>query len=237
MHPTTLRRTLLTMTDPRSSRPLRLESVDAATFVTSPASSRFLVPFLGRERPVAAVAREMDLAIGSVSYRVRQMLELGLIACTRVQSRPGRSIRHYCSVADEIFAPLALTALDSVRDLFSRSRSDAETELARSAEKAWLQIARDHDWGTLLYRPDPDGPANRDFVPASLAAAHDFWQTTLSPTKPAVWDQYAEIQLTHGDAKQLQRELADILTKYTTPHAGKRGSRYLLHLALAPAAT
>jgi hypothetical protein len=126
----------------------------AASFVTSPVSSRFFTPFLGRERTVASVAHDIGVSIGAVTYRVRQMIDLGLIVCTKIQTRAGRPIRHYRSVADAVFAPLELTSLDSVRHLFSSGRSDTQDALDASIETAWLQIGRDHDWGTHLYRPE-----------------------------------------------------------------------------------
>jgi hypothetical protein len=234
VHPRTVGATLLKMTDgPFSSKPLRLTSAQAATFVTSPVSSRFFMPFLGRERTVASVAREIGVSVGAVTYRVRQMIELNLIVCTKVQTRAGRPIRHYRSGADAVFAPLALTPLDSVRRLFSRGRFPTLETLEASIEHAWLQIGRHHDWGTHLYRPDPDAPVNRDFVPASLASADAFWDATLHDDAPAVWDQYAEIRLTHRQAKAFQRELAELVNKHA-PATRQRSRRYLVHLALAP---
>ena len=217
-----------------SSNPRRLTSTQAATFVTSPVSSRFFLPFLGRERTVASVARELGVSVGAVTYRVRQMVDLGLLVRTRVQTRPGRPIRHYRSVADAVFAPLALTPLDSVRQLFSRGRFPTLEKLEASIEQAWLQIGRDHDWGTHLYRPDPKSSVNRDFVPASLASSDAFWDATLHDDAPAVWDQYAEVRLTHRQAKAFQRELAELLSKHTHSPKGQRSRRYLVHLALAP---
>ena len=165
---------------------------------------------------------------------VRQMIDLGLIVCTKIQTRAGRPIRHYRSVADAVFAPLELTSLDSVRHLFSSGRSDTQDALDASIETAWLQIGRDHDWGTHLYRPEPDAPVNRDFVPASLATSKAFWDAVLSPNAPAVWDQYAEIRLTHRHAKLFQRELAELVKTYAASSSDPQSRRYLVHLALAP---
>jgi hypothetical protein len=235
VHSETFSVTLLKMTEDLCSRPpFRLTSARAATFVTSPVSSRFFTPFLGRERTVASVAHDIGVSIGAVTYRMRQMIDLGLIVCTRIQTRAGRPIRHYRSAADAVFAPLELTSLDSVRHLFSSGRTDTQDALDTSIETAWLQIGRDHDWGTHLYRPKPDAPVNRDFVPASLATSEAFWEATLRPNAPAVWDQYAEIRLTHRHAKRFQRELAELVRKYGSSPSDPRSRPYLVHLALAP---
>jgi hypothetical protein len=219
------------------SRMLRLTSAKAATFVTSPASSRFLTPFLGREQTVAAVAAELGVSIGAVTYRVRQMVDLGLLTCTHVQERSGRPIRHYRTVADELFAPLHLTPLDSIRELFSHSRSDIRDALNAGVEQASLHIGRDQDWGTRLYRRHPAGNVNRDFVPASLATGSAFWDAVLDPKAPAVWDQFAALDLTHAQAKQFQQELAELVKRHAPGSPHRRSRRYLVHLALAPAIT
>ncbi len=213
-----------------SGRRLTLTDRRAATFVTLPASSRYFLPFLARDCSAAPVARELGVDPGAVAYRLRQMLGLGLIRRTRTAARAGRAVQHYRSIADEIFAPLELTPLDSLRALFDRGRQDSHDLLDASLEDAWLDIGHRSQWGTHLYRAVPTGPVNRDFVPAT--GATDFWAAVLDHNSPAVWDQHAQLRLTRADAKHLQRQLAALVTTYASRQT-KTADTYLVRLALA----
>lgn len=225
------------MTDALFSRaPEVLNDARAATFVTLPASSRYFLPFLARERAAADVARELKVDIGSVSYRVRQMLALGLLRSTRRQERAGRAVHYYRSTSDSVFAPLELTPVGTVRELFWRSRIDSHQALDASVEKAWLSVSRDQGWGTFLYRPNAGDAVNRDFVPRNLLDTNDFWQAVLVDAAPAVWDQHATLRLTHGSAKAFQRELAGLVHRYRAAADGPGSGDYLIRLAMAPRA-
>lgn len=223
------------MTDAPFSRASEtLDDPRAATFVTMPASSRYFLPFLARERAAADVARELEVDIGSVSYRVGQMLALGLVRVTRRQQRAGRAITYYRSTSDSVFAPLELTPIGTVRELFRRSRIDSHQALDASVEKAWLRVGRDQGWGTLLYRPDSSNTVNRDFVPRNLLDNNNFWQAVLSDAAPAVWDQHATLRLSPGSAKDFQRELAGLVRRYSAFAAEPHATEYLIRLAMAP---
>lgn len=221
------------MADGCSGSRVSLTDREAANFVSLPASSRYFLPFLARESAAAPVARELGVDVGAVAYRIKQMLGLGLIHRTRSQARAGRPVQYYRSVADEVFAPLELTPLDSVRDLFDRGRRDSQDALEASLERAWLDLGRDGRWGTRLYRSSPTGPVNRDFVPAHETST-DFWATVLSPTSPAVWDQHAQLQLNRGEAKQLQCDMAALVATYAAKQT-EAADIFRIHLALAPA--
>lgn len=153
---------------------LVLESAEAATFVTLPASGRYFTAFLARDRAPAEVARELGVDIGSVTYRVKQMLRLGLIRPTQKVARRGRAIQYYRSVADSVFAPMELTPVSTVRELFHASRSDSRRTLDQSVERAWLAIGSHQGWGSHLYRPDADREVNRDSFLAIYSTAGCF---------------------------------------------------------------
>lgn len=212
-----------------------LESAEAATFVSLPTTSRYFLLFLARERSAAQVARELRVDVGSVSYRIRQMIQLGLIRETRSEKRAGRPIRYYRSIADRVFAPLSLTPIGAVRDLFALGRASSTASITASLEKAWLEIAHAQQWGTHLYRPTPEATPNRDFVPENLTdSPPDFWGVVLSSRTPSVWDQHTTLNLTRGEAEQLQRELSLIADRYSHPKDDQQREPYVLQLAFAP---
>lgn len=213
-----------------------LTTREAATFVTLPTSSRFLTPLLGRECTASELANHVAVSIGAASYRLRQMLNLGLIEQTRRQVRAGRSIAHYRAISDRFFAPLDLTPIDSLRDLFREGLADISAAVETSIEKGWLTIGRSPQWGTLLYRPTSQDAVNRDFVPLSLTQGQSFWEATLADDAPAVWSQHATLDLPLDLAKQLQHELATIVAHYADQAEGRPNKRtHHIHLTLTPA--
>lgn len=217
------------------SSPVVLDTRDAATFVTMPSSSRFLIPLLGRECTAAQLAGQTGVSIGAASYRLRQMLHLGLIEQTRRQARAGRPIAHYRAVSNRFFAPLCLTPVDSLRDLFRQGLADISGDVEASIEEGWLGVGRSPDWGTLLYRHRPGDAVNRDFVPLSLADGERFWDAALADNAPAVWSQHASLDLPPELAKRLQRELAGIVTRYIQLSAGRADVRpHHVQLTIAP---
>jgi hypothetical protein len=235
-HRTTMKPILLNMTDGAFSRgPLVLTDQAAASFVTQPSSARYFLPFLGREASASAVAASLGVDIGSVTYRIRRMLELGLVLCTRVEPRAGRAVRYYRSTADAVFAPLELTPVGSLASLFRVARRDSAAELERCLEAAWLRLGREQSWGTHLYRL-PNGYVNRDFVPRRLLDDEKFWPAVLADSAPVVWDQYAELNLTREAAKRLQLQLSGLIASYAreSEEGSRPTSRYICHLAVAP---
>ncbi|MEW1956677.1 hypothetical protein [Kineococcus sp. NPDC059986] len=217
------------------ARARTVRSEVAARFLSTPGSLRYFAPFLARETTAGQVARDLGVDIGSVTYRIRRMLDLDLLAHTRTTPRAGRPVRHYRSVADAVFVPLVLTTAESLAEVFRSSRADAADDLAAAAQHAWLQLGAEAGWGTHLYRTR-GGAVNRDFVPRGLLDSDGFWPQVLADRSPAVWDQYAELHLDRTRAKALQRELADLVRRYAEPVPGQdeSGSPHLVHLAMAP---
>ncbi|GAB3838040.1 hypothetical protein GCM10028799_78130 [Kribbella italica] len=235
----TVTRNLLKMADRAFSRnPLILTDQTAARFLSEPWSVRYFLPFLGREASASVVAGELGVDIGSVTYRIKKMLELGLLSCTRMEARAGRPIRHYRSSADSVFVPLELTPMVSIGELLRTGRRDSWSELEAGQEAAWLRLGRDQGWGIHLYR-QPSGGVNRDFVPRSLLANEQFWPAVLADSAPAVWDQFAAMHLTRPRAKQFQRRLSELIAEYVEDPGPSElpTARYICHLALAPTAS
>src|SRR5690625_142638 len=79
-----------------------------ARLLASPRDDRFFHPFWGRSNTVAGAAAELGESLGAVHYRVGKFLDAGLLEVIRTEPRPGRSIRHYRSVADAFFIPAGL---------------------------------------------------------------------------------------------------------------------------------
>ena len=209
-----------------------LENARAAEFVVNPASNRYLAPFLGRERSPAQVARELGVDVGSVTYRVKQMLEWDLLEHTRTQARSGRAVRFYRSSATGFFAPLRLTQAATFEELRQQAGRDSQALLENSLYAAWQALNAEAEWGVHLYRT-PEGEINRDFVPLERTRESSFWDWILTEPATPLWDQYFYLKLPREKAKDLQLELAGILERYAA-HQGESETLYGVRLALAP---
>ena len=212
---------------------LRIEEPEAARIVTDPAARRFLLPFIGQERPVSKVATELEVDTSSMLYRVRQFVRLGLIEEVRVEPRQGRPIRYYCGVADGFFVPFQATSLTTQMSLSPHAFSQLQARLNESIGQAWLAACGEHHLGMLVFR-NAEGNITHNIVPdPEDDRPNRFFDQLLEPDAPAVWDTWGNLRLTQADAKALQIEIATILKQYR-PKEKEGEQEYLLRLAMAP---
>lgn len=97
------------MTGPDSGSPHRVSDPRQAHLLTEPRSKEFFKPFLARERSVGEAAALLGCPLNTMLYRVRVMLDAGLIRVVETRRRAGRGIKVYRSVHDAYFVPFALT--------------------------------------------------------------------------------------------------------------------------------
>jgi hypothetical protein len=208
---------------------LVIEDPKAAEFLTSPESSRFLRPFFLRERSAAEAAEVLKVNVDTMLYRIKSMLEFGLIEQTSVEARRGRPIKRYKTTSQHYAVPFGSTKADTIVDLMRGQVSADTTHLLRGLAAAtagpgggW--VFRIYLQGrTLLEEVWPDDEL--EWSPAEL----------LKPGAPADHGIH-NVRLKFQEAKALQLELAQLLEKYQALHgrpheAGEK--YYTLQLGLA----
>ncbi len=200
-------------------------STGAARVLLRPEERRFLEPFLGRDLGAAQAARELGLTVETLAYRVRSLSRAGLLRQTGETPRKGRAVKLY-RAAEEIRAPLALLPYEDVAGFFglvdAGSREAFLSALARLADSSGLG-----DWVVRLYRAG-DGGIRLDLAPAGGSWDPD---VLLSERAPAVVFNWVPLNLQPARAKELQRELLDVLGRYTEPSASPT---HLMGLFLTP---
>jgi hypothetical protein len=222
--------------DESSRERKRVDDPAAAAVVLDPAARRYLAPFLGRERRVSDVARELGADMSAVLYRVRQFLRLGLLEVARVEPRRGRAVRYYRSVAKRFFVPFGATTLAAQEALSPQTFAELQQALNESIGAAWTEAAGDErPLGVHVFRGRDDAVL-MDVVPdGDDEHPSDFFTSLLESDAPAVWDTWGSISLAPEDAKALQREIASLVGRYRRSGDGAPGEReYLLRLAMAP---
>jgi hypothetical protein len=202
----------------------------AAEFLTDPHASRFMRPFFLRERSVGEAADRLGVNPDTVLYRVRTMLELGLIQQTSLETRRGRPIRRYRVVSQHFVVPFEFTKADTVVDLMKLQVQDDFMNLiqgyavaARGLEGGWAYHV--YVKGKELLQevwPDDDPDWNPDKF--------------LAPEAPAAFHGIVNVALKYEEAKALQRELSAMFERYRVLHGRSLESakKYTLQLGLAP---
>lgn len=138
----------------------RVSDPDQAAVLADPVRSRFLRPFLGCARSVSQAADQVGCSPNAMLYRVRRMVELGLIRVVSMRSRPGRPIQIYRSVHDGYFVPMDVMRYDDLRHrVATQGRSldgqltDAYTTVLATSGHSGRVLARNRSgdiWSTDL---------------------------------------------------------------------------------------
>ena len=207
------------MTEENESSPLTVTTPEAAQILLEPKHARFVAPFLGRERLVAEVAREIGAPLSTTFRHVIRYCEVGILEVTREQTRKGRALKLYRTVADAFFIPnrLRMTSQNVWLDEF-------EQMTRRGIEHVYGEHLA--DWGELIFRNEAG------IFSTSLAKASGQPVTSLEPDAPAMLTTaHDAIYLDFADAKRLQHDLYKLFETYATKQGAQR---YLLRLSLVP---
>ena len=207
------------MKEKNGSSSLTVTTPEAARILLEPKHTRFIAPFLGRERLIAEVAEEIGAPLSTTFRHVTRYCEVGILEVVREQTRKGRALKLYRTVADAFFVP------NRLRTTFQNAWAD---EFEQAARRGLEHVYGEHlaDWGELIFRNEAG------IFSTSLAKAPGQPVTSLGPDAPALLTTtHDAVYLDFDDAKALQRDLHVLLETY----AAKGGAqRYLLRLSLVP---
>lgn len=196
----------------------------ATKVLTNPGLLRLITPFIGREVTIGQAADEVGASPNTTYKRVMRYVDLGLLEVAREQSRAGRSIKLYRTVADVLFVPFESTPSISL-DAALKEREEYWANLLR-ANVVTARAEVLGTWGTRIYRD------HRGRLQVQTALTPESNATTLAPGAPAVLSAWRDnLMLDFHDAKQLQREMFDLLLKYQRKEGAQR---YIIHVGLAP---
>jgi len=185
-----------------------------------------LEPFLGTPRSVADAARQSGEKPNTVLRRVQRFAQAGLLEVADSVPRRGRPIRLYRAVAEVFFVPFEATAAADLE----AALAGREAWVARQLRRAVVRARREAigTWGTRIYRDE------RGRIQVQMAVGPDADVAPLDPDGPAVLSAWRDgLELDYPDAKELQRELFELLQRYQRKHGAQR---YVVHLGLAPLA-
>lgn len=222
---------------PASRRWHQVASEAAAAFLVQDTNRRYLRPFLEREASVAQAAKELGEGVEQLYYRVRRMLELGILEVVREEPRAGRAIKYYRSAGEGLFVPFFVTGAATVEEMTLASNAQIDERFVRGQVASMRSTFDDRGtWGYRLFR-DAEGATHFDYAPEGAPDDFDLLGLLLEPGSPPVVSTWVEMPLRPEDAKALQRELIELAARYrarATDEAGTKG--YMLRLGLTPLA-
>lgn len=220
---------------PPSSAIYRVHTETQAAILKNEAVTEFFYPFLGHEKTVAEVARELDCKLNAMHYRVKTFLDTGLLRVVRQEKRAGRPVKVYRSVADAFFVPFDLTPHADIAEDWVRTVEPTVQELGRAFGAA---IERRGRTGQCVFRNVEGGVSS--FGAHMGSETGDIVFNLDRPDLLVGADRCGDIFLTEQQAKTLQDQLSNLFTRHLRlaqddPVEGKKRERYLFIYALAPA--
>ena len=203
---------------------------EAARVLNNPVVFRFLQPFLDRENTVGIAAKAAGMTNVQMFRHVKQFLVLGLLEITRLETRAGKPIKHYRSVAPGFFVPFALLPSETLeaelltQDNFWRQRlARGIAAIARDAMSTGGSYFFRNDQGDIRKVTGRTGGLN--VLPENVTP-----NTSLTP----VWSDWSVVMLEPEDAQEFYQDMAELFKRYKVRHARMKGRPYLMRTAMAP---
>ena len=150
------------MTEPDSGSFHTVTDPKQAQLLTDPTSKAFFVPFLAHESSASQAASELARDLNTVLYRIKVLLEAGLIEIAREEKRKGRPIKFYRSVYDAYLVPFSLTPFASLEERLEAQAAPIFGNLIRAYADAVRQSER---YGNCILRTPEGDVLTTDFVP------------------------------------------------------------------------
>lgn len=216
----------------RSAPPWDDIDIDALHEVTDPAQVailtdphrvRFLRPFLGREMTVSQVAAELEVSPNALLYRVRRMVDDGLLRVVETRPRAGRAVKVYRASHDGYRVPMSAMRYDDIRHRVDTYGRPLLENLARAYTAALLAAPR-HDRVVARTR------------------SGDVWATDLLPSATRQGDPllfadtvlWLDQEQAHRVRLRLQEALDEALSSADPTHATGSATPYFVMGALLP---
>lgn len=202
-------------------------SSEVADIVRDSRHWRMLANFAQKERTLTEVARQFDLKLPALTYRVNKWLDLGLLEVAREEKRRGRAMKYYRAVNRRFFIPFTLTKSETLEAfLLEMMRATHEANLR---EVAHILHSRGEDWGLMFECDDTEEASfsarivDKDKGDASLRGKD----------QPAIFETLSKLRLDFETAKELQDELEALGEKYQARQVENQ-QEYLVKLGMTP---
>ena len=200
---------------------------EAASVLTDFAELRFLLPFIFEELSLTEAARTLGLKLNTLHYRVKRLMDLGLLEVAREEPRKGRAVKLYRATSVNYFVPFEATSSETLETLFAQFRAKMNALFHHNVARSYLEV---DGIGLRLKAQGRKLHAEFDTPDGSFLA-----RNMGEPDFPAIFANDGVLRLERSRAKALQRELEALLKTYSSDE--QTGQHYLLILGLTPLST
>ncbi len=218
----------------REKARVEIRDPEQAKLLSNPESFRYFEPFLARDCTVSRAAKELNIEIDTMLYRVKTFLKVRLLRVVRLEPRRGRPTKVYRSSAEAYYIPFEMTPFEDVEALFLSGRKANDAILVPRFAKAIRQLGRE---GRQIYRD------NKGEVWTSSAGGVDDMfiglenTTTLKQNlqrKPIGENSSDILKLTEKEARDFVFELYKLWGKYKKGRGKAKRKSYFLEFAFVP---
>jgi Winged helix-turn-helix DNA-binding len=177
---------------------------------------------------VSQLAAALNINLQAAHYQVRRLERLGLIQVAQLEPRRGRAIKHYHASSNGFFVPFYATPAVTLEGFVQQVMVETQTVFNHFLTQAGTSLVKDPArTGLRLYLHDGNVIAD-----ISADGEHfDTLQAMLEPDAPAMMSSFMLFQLSHENAKKLQREMLELLLRYQQPSGAES---YFAHVGLVP---
>ncbi|MBX3140345.1 MAG: hypothetical protein KF875_06325 [Trueperaceae bacterium] len=198
---------------------LRIVDPQVAAFIGDRKRGRHLDPFLANDSSVAEAATALGIGPQRMHYWVRRMEGLGLVEKVGTELRGRNHTAVYRSSADAYSLPLELLPT-----------GDMET-LELHFQPVWRRFLRSL---VAAGRKYADGWVISYRRTSGLPAFH-IEPATAPVTDAPIANAWVRLELTHGAAMELKRELESLVGRYRAQPTDPNAKPFLAHVGLVEA--
>jgi hypothetical protein len=219
--------------EPEASGPPRGSADDplAARLLLDEDAREVLGVFLGRSRSAQEAASELGRDLDAVLYRIKRLLQAGVVMVVAERHRGGRPVKVYRSTFDSWFVPFEALPYVDVEDTLSALHVAQGRRVARAAARHLVRTP----WAGFFVERREDGRVW--IVGASAGASGGIERTALVDTEPSggAMDATVELRLTAEDARALNQDLLDLVDRYMAKSGDREATpNRLLTVASVP---
>jgi hypothetical protein len=200
----------------------------AAATISDPRHQRVLEAMLRETWTTKALAAYLGMGLNATHLLVKRLEALGLVCVAHSQPRRGRAVRHYHAVANGYFVPFAASSHASLEALYLAKDDFLRRQLVRALIRTEVKTDQDARAAGLSLYLTEDKDVNAHLGPGPGRR----WET-FDDGFAATFTHWEALELETAVAKQLQRELRDLIARYKRrTQVGARA--FLVRAALAP---
>ena len=181
-------------------------------------AARRLAPFMRCEHTLGSAATELEMAASSLAYWVGRFVKAGLVDVVRHEPRAGKAIPIYRAVSDEFQVPLDAMPYGTRDEFLNGGRRHMFGEFTKAVDA----VAEKYLKSGIRVRSHPERGVELTFLDSD------------APLPVPVSETWGSVLLTDDEAREVQKLLDELSTKYASRGEGPGRRQYVMVLGLAP---